>query len=104
MSLVVGITALPARLASVPYAQVASHQFVAVNLPVGSLVSAWIGVNSANRMRSATLYQVPAALLVLIAAVLASTHFGHVDGPHLNPVLRTVHGVVPGVAIGVIVA
>lgn len=104
MSLVVVITALPARLASVPYAQVAPHWFVAVNLLAGSLVGAWLGANWATRMRSATLYKVLAGLLVLIAAALAFTHFGHVGSLHLDPVLRTVLGVVAGVAIGVVAA
>ena len=102
--LIVVVTALPARLASVPYAQVAPHWFVAVNLLGGSLVGAWVGANWATKMRSATLYKVLAALLVLIAAALAYTHFGHVGGLHLDPVLRTVLGVVAGVAIGVVAA
>ena len=42
-----------------------------MNLLAGSLVGAWVGATWATRMRSATLYQVLAVLLVLIAAALA---------------------------------
>lgn len=76
MSLIVVLTALPARLVSVPWSQVSPHWFVVVNLLAGSLVGAWLGATWATRMRSVTLYRVLAALLVLIAAALAWTHSG----------------------------
>jgi len=104
MSLIVVITALPSRLASVPYAQVAPHWFVAVNLLAGSLVGAWVGANWATKMRSGTLYKVLAALLVLVAATLAWTHFGDVGSLHLDPALRTVIGLLAGAAIGLVAA
>ena len=53
MSLVVVITALPARLLSVPYAEVASHWTVALNLLAGSLIGAWAGANRARWARRA---------------------------------------------------
>ena len=67
MSLVVVLTALPARLLSVPFGQVADHWSVIANLLLGSLVGAWLGATWATRVRSATLYRVLAALLGLIA-------------------------------------
>ena len=62
MSVIVVLTALPARLFSVPWSDVAPHWFVAVNLLAGSLVGAWLGATWATRMRSATLYRVLAGL------------------------------------------
>lgn len=74
MSLVVVLVALPARLAAVPAAEVAARWPVAVNLLAGSLLGAWAGASWAVRMRSATLYKVLAALMVLMAAALLVTH------------------------------
>ena len=104
MSLIVVVTALPARLVAVPWAQVSPHWFVVVNLLAGSLVGAWLGATWATRMRSATLYRVLAGLLVLIAAALAWTHFGSTGGADLPVVWRTVAGVAAGVGIGVVAA
>jgi uncharacterized membrane protein YfcA len=55
MSLIVVITALPARLASVPYADLAPHWSIVANLLGGSLLGAWAGATWATRMRSSTL-------------------------------------------------
>lgn len=104
LTLVVVVTALPARLVAVPYADVAEHWTVIVNLLAGSLVGAWLGATWATRMRSTTLYRVLAVLLVGIAVTLVVTHLGDVrpagiDGPWL-----VVCGVVAGAAIGVIAA
>lgn len=104
MSLIVVITALPARLLSVPFNDVGSHWYIIVNLLAGSLVGAWIGATWATRMRSATLYKVLAVLLVLIAAALALSHFTSVGPLDLNPVLRTIIGVIAGVGIGIVAA
>lgn len=104
MSLVVVITALPARIFSVPFGEVAAHWSVAVNLLAGSLVGAWAGATWATKMRSATLYKVLALLLVLIAIALAATHLGHVEPLALPPAIRVVVGVVAGVAIGIVAA
>jgi uncharacterized protein len=43
MSLAVVLTALPARLVAIPYAALAPHWSVAVNLLAGSLIGAWAG-------------------------------------------------------------
>jgi sulfite exporter TauE/SafE len=70
MSLIVVLTALPARLLSIPFSEVAGHWSIIANLLAGSLVGAWLGATWATRMRSATLYRVLAVLLVLIAVAL----------------------------------
>ncbi|MCY7399400.1 MAG: sulfite exporter TauE/SafE family protein [Nocardioides sp.] len=70
LSLVVVLTALPARLLGVPYASVADHWTVIVNLLAGSLIGAWLGATWATRMQTKTLYRVTAVLLVGIAAAL----------------------------------
>jgi hypothetical protein len=104
MSLIVVLTALPARLAAVPIDALTPYWFVVVNLLAGSLIGAWIGATWATRMRSATLYRVLAALLVLIAAALASSHLGHLDPLTIQPVPRAIIGLLVGVGIGVVAA
>jgi len=104
MSLLVVLTALPARLSSIPYATLATYWYVALNLLAGSLVGAWLGATWATRMRSTTFYRVLAALLVLIAATLTWSHFGNLDPLTLTPATRTVVGVVAGVGVGVVAA
>lgn len=54
-SLIVVLTALPARLATTSAAELASHWTVAANLLAGSLIGAWAGATWAVRMRSAPL-------------------------------------------------
>jgi Sulfite exporter TauE/SafE len=104
MSLIVVLTALPARLAAVPIDALTPYWFVVVNLLAGSLIGAWIGATWATRMRSATLYRVLAALLVLIAAALASSHLGHLDPLTIQPVPRAIIGLLAGVGMGVVAA
>ena len=104
MSLIVVLTALPVRLISVPYGDLAPYWYVVVNLLAGSLIGAWIGATWATRMRSATLYKVIAVLLVVIAAALATTHLAQVGSLDLPPIPRTVLGVPAGVGIGVVAA
>ncbi|MFE5565861.1 sulfite exporter TauE/SafE family protein [Amycolatopsis japonica] len=104
MSLIVVITALPARLIVVPYAEAAPQWPIVVNLLCGSLAGAWIGATWATRMRSATLYRVLAVLLVVIAAALAWSHIGGMSAASLSPVIRVVAGVGAGVAIGIVAA
>ena len=104
MSLVVVVTALPVRLAAVPYDRLAPHWPVAVNLLAGSLVGAWLGATWATRMRTSSLYRVLAALLVLIAVALLATHLGSVAYLDLPPLGRVVAGVVSGLLIGAVAA
>ena len=104
LSLVVVLTALPARLVAVPVSDLAPHWGAAVNLLAGSLAGAWLGATWATRMRSATLYRVLAALLVVIAGVLIASHTGTINALALDPVPQAVAGVVAGFLIGVVAA
>lgn len=104
MSLVVVTAAIPARLGAVPFSELASHWSVVVNLLAGSLIGAWLGASWATRMRTATLYRVLAALLVLIAAALAWNHFGNVGLIDMPSALRAVVAVLVGAGIGIVAA
>lgn len=104
MSLVVVLVALPARLGAVPAAEVAARWPVAVNLLAGSLLGAWAGASWAVRMRSATLYKVLAALMVLMAAALVLTHTTTLGTLALPLWAQIPSGVVAGFGIGVVAA
>ena len=104
MSLVVVVTALPARWLGVPLDEVVPHWSSAANLLAGSLIGAWLGAGWATRMASRTLYRVLAALLVLIAAALLASHLGPVAAVDLAPAVRIPLGVVAGFGIGVVAA
>jgi uncharacterized membrane protein YfcA len=104
MSLIVVLTALPARLIALPYSEVSQHWTIAVNLLAGSLVGAWLGAGWATRMASRALYRVLAHLLVLIAAALAVSHLGHVGTLELPTVARICAAVAAGVGIGIVAA
>ncbi|MGW6707186.1 sulfite exporter TauE/SafE family protein [Streptomyces sp. NPDC054956] len=104
MSLVVVLVALPARLAAVPAAEVAARWPVAANLLAGSLLGAWVGASWAVRMRSATLYKVLAALMVLMAAALLVTHSTALDSVTLPLWAQVPCGVAAGFGIGVVAA
>jgi len=104
MSLIVVLTALPARLVSIPYAELQPHWNVVVNLLAGTLVGAWLGASGATRMRADTLYRVLAALLVVMAVALVSTHFGTVEGLGITGAARVLIGIGAGVLIGMTAA
>ncbi|MEV0437031.1 sulfite exporter TauE/SafE family protein [Nocardia sp. NPDC050413] len=104
MSLIVVLTALPARLIALPYAEVSQHWTIAANLLVGSLAGAWLGAGWATRMHSRTLYRVLALLLVLIAAALAASHLGNVGTLALPTLGRVAITVLAGVGIGIVAA
>lgn len=104
MSLVVVITALPARLAAVSFGDLGAHWTIAVNLLAGSLLGAWAGASWAVKMRSATLYKVLAILMVGMAAALVVTHTTAVGSLDLPGLVQVVAGVVAGFGIGVVAA
>ncbi|MEV6730724.1 sulfite exporter TauE/SafE family protein [Streptomyces sp. NPDC051364] len=104
MSLIVVLTALPARLAAVPFSDLGAHWTVSVNLLAGSLLGAWAGASWAVRMRASTLYKVLAALMVAMAGALLFTHFADLSGLGLSGPLLAVLGVVAGFGIGVVAA
>ena len=104
MSLLVVLTALPARLAAVPLSILAPQWPVVVNLLAGTLIGAWAGASWAVRMRSSTLYRVLAGMLVLIAVALYASHAGIVQPLDLPTAARVPAGVVAGLFIGVVAA
>ncbi|MEU4711053.1 sulfite exporter TauE/SafE family protein [Nocardia salmonicida] len=104
MSLIVVLTALPARLIALPYPEVSQHWTIAANLLAGSLIGAWLGAGWATRMRSRTLYRVLALLLMLIAGALATSHLGHVGTLELPTAARICTAVAAGVGIGIVAA
>ncbi len=104
LSLVVVITALPARLLGVPYSSVADHWTVIVNLLAGSLIGAWLGATWATRMQSKTLYRVLAVLLVGIAVTLVATHLGDLRPSGITGPMQVTAAVIAGAGIGVVAA
>lgn len=104
MSLVVVVTALPARLAAVSFGELGAHWSIAANLLAGSLLGAWAGASWAVRMRSATLYKVLAILMVGMAAALVVTHTTAMGSLALPTVVQVVAGVAAGFGIGVVAA
>ncbi|MFF4418660.1 sulfite exporter TauE/SafE family protein [Streptosporangium sp. NPDC001559] len=104
ISLVVVLTALPARLAAVSFTDLGTHWAIAANLLAGSLLGAWAGASWAVRMRTATLYTVLAALMTLMAAALLFTHFTALGSPALPGPVQTAAGVAAGFGIGVVAA
>ena len=104
MSLVVVLTALPARLVAVPASDLIPHWGLLVNLLAGSLAGAWLGATVATRMPTATLHRVLAVLLVLVALALLGTHLGTVGTLDLSRAEQAVAGTVAGLAIGGVAA
>lgn len=104
MSLVVVLVAIPARLASVPLADVIDQWAVVLNLLAGSLIGAWLGASWATRMATATLYRVLAVLLVFIAVVFTAERMGTLPTLDLAAPIQLAGGVVAGFGIGVVAA
>ena len=104
MSLVVVASALPFRAAAVPFASVAAHWPIIVNLLAGSLLGAWFGASWATRLASQTLYQVIAVLLFGIAIVLVIGHDMAASSAMLTGSAQVVAGVAAGFAIGIVAA
>ena len=103
MSLIVVASALPFRMATVPFSAVAAHWTVIVNLLAGSLAGAWFGAGWATKLRSESLYKVIAALLAAITGVLLVGHDASSAGrPLLDGSLQIAVGIVAGFAIGVV--
>jgi uncharacterized membrane protein YfcA len=104
MSLIVVAVALPARLFSVPLADVAAEWAIVLNLLAGSALGAWLGATWATRMATATLYRVLAGLLVLIAIALAANNAGTLPAADLPTAAQIPAGVLAGIAIGIVAA
>jgi uncharacterized membrane protein YfcA len=104
MSLVVVASALPFRAAAVPFATVAAHWPIIVNLLAGSLLGAWFGASWATRLASRTLYRVIAILLLAVAVVLVIGHDTTASAASLTGAAQMVAGVVAGFVIGIFAA
>ena len=104
MSLIVVASALPFRAAAVPFASVAAHWSVIVNILVGSLVGAWFGAGWATKLASQALYRVIAIMLALIAVVLVLGHDRATSVAVLTGLAQMVAGVVAGFVIGIVAA
>lgn len=104
MSLIVVAAALPSRAATVPFAAVAAHWPIIVNLLAGSLLGAWLGAAWATRLSSQNLYRVIAVMLVLIALILLFGHDTTRPGATLTGAAQAAAGVVAGFAIGIVAA
>jgi uncharacterized protein len=103
MSLIVVASALPFRIATVPFSAVAAHWTVIANLLAGSLAGSWFGAGWATKLLSESLYKLIAALLVVIAGVLLVGHDASSSGqPLLGGSLQIAIGIVTGFAIGVV--
>jgi uncharacterized membrane protein YfcA len=104
LSLVVVLSALPARLTAVPLDTLAAHWFVAGSLLLGSLPGAWLGAAWATRMRAATLHRVLGVLLLAIAGVFAAHHLGWLPHVNLPLAVQVCVGAVAGVGVGLVSA
>jgi uncharacterized membrane protein YfcA len=103
MSLIVVVTALPARLVSVPFDTVSSYWFVVINLLAGSLWRLdWGHLGYPDALGH--LYRVLTVLLVVIAVAFAWNHFGELNPVLRDPVPRTLLGLAAGVGIGIVAA
>jgi uncharacterized membrane protein YfcA len=102
MSLVVVATALPFRAQTVPFAEVAAHWPIILNLLAGSLLGAWFGAGWATRLKSETLYKVIAGLLMVIAIVLLFGHDATAGSALATGVAQLVAGVMAGFIIGIV--
>jgi uncharacterized membrane protein YfcA len=104
MSLVVVASALPFRAPAVPFASVAAHWPIIVNLLAGSLIGAWFGAAWATRIASQTLYRVIAVLLLGIAIVLVIGHDTTSSAAMLAGTAQMAAGVAAGFVIGIVAA
>jgi uncharacterized membrane protein YfcA len=102
MSLVVVATALPFRAGTVPFAAIADHWPIILNLLAGSLLGAWFGAGWATRLKSETLYKVIAVLLVGIAIVLVFGHDATAGEPLVAGIAQLVAGIFAGFLIGIV--
>lgn len=104
MSLIVVATALPFRAGTVPFAEIAAHWSIIINLLAGSLLGAWFGADWATRIASHTLYRVIAILLVVIAIVLLFGHNAAASHALLTGTAQAIAGVLAGFVIGLVAA
>jgi uncharacterized protein len=101
-SLIVVSSGLVSRAQSIPFDDVLAQWPTIITLLAGSLAGAWFGADFATRLNTGTLYRIIAALLIVIAVVLLTTHDTDALSLVHEDVLRTVLGISAGFAIGVV--
>jgi uncharacterized membrane protein YfcA len=107
MSLVVVSAALLFRFGAIPFDQIVSHLYIAVNLLAGSLIGAWWAAGHAIKMSRQWLNRVIMILLVGLAfLMLWEAMIGLHDSVALfhEGTLRLVVGLIAGFGIGVVAA
>ncbi|MFG1344970.1 sulfite exporter TauE/SafE family protein [Xanthobacter autotrophicus DSM 431] len=104
LSLVVVAFALPARAATIPFAEVAGHWPVIATLLAGSLVGAWTGATFATGLASRTLFRAIAVLLIITAALLVAGGDPELRHMPIDGTVQLVAGVAAGFGIGLAVA
>lgn len=104
ISLVVVSSALLFRAGAVPFELLLANWAIAANVLAGSLIGAWMGATWAVKMKSRTLYQTLAVMLVLIAIVLLFGHQATSTEPLLSGIALVVAGIAAGFGIGVVAA
>ncbi len=103
ISLLAVVTAIPARLPAVSYAEVSSQWHVIVTLLCGSLAGAWLGATWATRMRRRS----PRSSLCYLSpspAAIAGTHTGSLQYLSPSTPVQTTVGPAAGVVIGAVAA
>lgn len=101
-SLIVVASGLAARAQSIPFVDVLAQWPTIATFLAGSLAGAWFGADFATRLKTATLYRIIAALLIVIAVVLLTTHDSNTQTMVAAGLLRTVIGIGAGFAIGAV--
>lgn len=102
ISLVVVSSALLFRTTTIPFEALISSWDVAFNILCGSLVGAWMGASWAIKMKSRTLYQTLAIMLIFIAVVLLFGHNAIATEPLVTGVTLWLAGISAGFGIGVV--
>ena len=104
MSLIVVLTAIPARLFAVPLAELIPHWTIVVNLLAGSLVCLVGCLLGDPDALGNPCTGVLAVLLLLIAAALAVNHLGPTSAVDLDPAATAIVELVARAGIGVVAA
>lgn len=104
ISMVVVATALLFRTKAVPFELVLANWDVVANILCGSLVGAWVGASWAVKMKSRSLYQTLAIMLLFIALILLFGHQASTPEPLFAGAVLVVAGVIAGFGIGVVAA
>ncbi|MCZ0811014.1 MAG: sulfite exporter TauE/SafE family protein [Pseudomonadota bacterium] len=102
ISLVVVAAALPFRAGAVPFAEIASHWPIILNLLTGSLIGAWVGAGWATRLSTETLHKILGVLMIGIAAVLLLGHDATAPAGLFSGAGQVIAGVGLGFGIGVV--